>query len=97
MIEFLGTEATLYIDRGRYELIPERGKGKAEEMILGNGPKGRDFYDKPDGELLHLENWIESMRSRKQPSAPVQAGVAAAAAAHLANQALRGSGAAEAK
>jgi predicted dehydrogenase len=91
MITFMGTEATLYIDRGGYVLTPERGKGEAEEMILGTEPKrrGADFYDKPDGELLHLTNWVECVRSRKAPSAPAEAGVSAAAAAHLANQALR--------
>jgi hypothetical protein len=59
--------------------------------VLSTQPvrRGADFYDKPDGELLHLTNWIESVRSRKPPSAPVEAGVAGAAAAHLANQALR--------
>jgi predicted dehydrogenase len=92
MIEFMGTDATLYIDRGRYELQPERGKTRAEELILGTGRRGADFYDKPDGERLHLENWVESMRNNKPPSAPVEAGVSAAAAAHLANQALRGTG-----
>ncbi len=91
-IVFMGTDASLYIDRGRFELIPERGKGKPEEMVLGMGPKGRDFYEKPDGELLHLTDWVEAMRSRRQPSAPIAAGVSAASAAHLANQALRGNG-----
>src|SRR5947199_303283 len=77
-------------DRGRYEIQPERGKKElAEELILGTGRRGADFYDKPDGELLHLTNWIDCVRSRKQPTAPVSAGVWAAAAAHLANQALR--------
>jgi predicted dehydrogenase len=89
MIEFMGTDATLYMDRGRYELIPERNKGKAEKLMLGTGPRGRDFYDKPDGELLHLTNWVECVRSRKRPNAPAEAGVSAASAAHLANQALR--------
>jgi predicted dehydrogenase len=89
-IVFMGSEANLYIDRGRFELVPElRSKGKGEEMILGTGPKGRDFYDKPDGEKLHLLDWVEAMRKRKQPSAPIEAGVSAASAAHLANQALR--------
>ena len=91
-IEFMGTEATIYIDRGRMELIPERNK-KIEPIseILGTNPSypGADFYDKPDGELLHLQNWIACVRSRKEPSAPVSAGVSAAAAAHLANQAMR--------
>lgn len=90
MIEFMGTEATLYIDRGRFELIPEpRGKAKPEEMILGKGPRGRDFYDQPDGELLHLTNWVDAIRTGQQPSAPISAGVSAAAAAHLGNQAFR--------
>ncbi len=91
-IEFLGTEASLYLDRGRLELVPERNK-KVEPLleILGNEPKfkGADFYDQPDGELLHLQNWVECARLRKDPVDSVPAGVAAAAAAHLANQALR--------
>ena len=64
MITFMGTEGTLYIDRGRYELTPEHGKGKPESWILGSNPqKGADFYDKPDGELLHLTNWVECIRT----------------------------------
>ncbi|MBW8885371.1 MAG: gfo/Idh/MocA family oxidoreductase, partial [Planctomycetia bacterium] len=57
--------------------------------ILGEGPRGADFYNKFDGELLHLANWIECIRSRKRPNCPVEAGVSSASAAHLANQSLR--------
>jgi predicted dehydrogenase len=90
MITFMGTDATLYIDRGRYEITPERGKGKPEQCILGSDPKkGQDFYDNPDGELLHLTNWVECVRSRTKPNAPAEVGVAAAAAAHLGNHAYR--------
>jgi len=90
MIAFMGTEGTMYIDRGRYELTPEPGKGKPEQWILGSNPKkGADFYDKPDGELLHLTNWVECIRSRQRPNAPAEAGVSAAAAAHLGNRAYR--------
>lgn len=90
MVEFMGSNATLYIDRGRHEIHPERNKKiEASEMILGSGPRGADFYDKPDGELLHLTNWIECIRSRQKPTAPAEAGVSSAAAAHLANVALR--------
>src|SRR5262249_36906176 len=95
MIEFLGTDATLYIDRGGYVITPERGKGKVEEVIVGTGRRGLDFYDKPDGERLHLEDWLTALRAGKQPSSPVEAGVSAAAAAHLANRALRGTGVAD--
>ncbi|MCZ2344071.1 MAG: Gfo/Idh/MocA family oxidoreductase [Bacteroidales bacterium] len=91
-IEFLGTEATLYADRGRLELIPERkSKRTGFQKILGHKPDypGADFYDLPDGERLHLQNWVDCVRSRKEPTAPLAAGVASAAAAHLANRALR--------
>jgi predicted dehydrogenase len=99
MTEFMGTEATLYIDRGRYEVHPERKRGSrgelldgtvpASELILGTGPRGQDFYDKPNGEILHLSNWVQCIRSRQTPNAPVEAGVIAAAAAHLGNVAFR--------
>jgi predicted dehydrogenase len=89
-IEFMGTEGTIYVDRGCFQIIPDwNRKIKAEELILGVGRRGADFYDKPDGEKLHLEDWVGAMRSRKDPSTPVEAGVHAAAAAHLANKALR--------
>jgi hypothetical protein len=96
MCEFMGSEATLYIDRGRYEVHPERrSKLKPSELILGDGPRGADFYNQPDGELLHLTNWIACIRSRKRPNSPAETGVSAAAAAHLANKALRGGGVAK--
>jgi predicted dehydrogenase len=93
MTEIMGSEATLYFDRGRYELIPERNKKiAAEEMILGSGPRGADFYDKPDGELVHMTNWFDCIRSRKRPATTAEDGVRSAAGAHLANLALRKNG-----
>ena len=90
MIELMGTDATLYADRGRYEIHPEPGKGKSEELIVGTNPlRGADFYDKPDGELLHLTNWVECIRSRQRPHCPAEVGVAAADAAQLGNRAYR--------
>ena len=44
-----------------------------------------------DGTIAHLENWLDSIRSRKAPNAPIEAGVSAAAAAHMGNEALRAS------
>jgi len=91
MVEFMGSDATLYIDRGRYEVHPERNKKvQPREMILGTGPRGADFYDRPEGETLHLTNWVVSVRSRKPPLCPAEAGVSAAGAAHLGNIAYRG-------
>ena len=89
LLEFMGTDATLYLDRGRYEIHPERNRGKYEAYVLGSGKRGQDFYDKPDGEFLHLSNWVECVRSRKRPNCPAEAGVSAASAAHLGNAAFR--------
>ena len=42
MLEFMGTEGTLYLDRGRFEVIPERNRMlPAMELILGEGPRRR--------------------------------------------------------
>jgi len=65
MLELMGSDATLYVDRGRFEVHPERGRGRYQEVVLGTGPRGRDFYDRPDGELLHLTNWIDCVRRRR--------------------------------
>ena len=90
MLEFMGSEATLYLDRGRYEIHPERNKKiQYSEMVLGSGPRGADFYDLPKGEVLHLANWVECIRSRNKPNCPAEIGVSSAGAAHLANLALR--------
>jgi predicted dehydrogenase len=90
MLEFMGRDATLYLDRGRYEIHPERLKKiKPSEVVLGSGARGADFYDQPKGEVLHLANWLECVRSRAKPNAPAEAGVSAASAAHLSNLALR--------
>jgi predicted dehydrogenase len=90
MLEFMGSEATLYLDRGRYELHPEPGrKLEYREHVIGQGPRGADYYETPPGEVLHLANWAECIRSRGVLNAPVEAGVRAVLAAHLGNQAYR--------
>jgi predicted dehydrogenase len=90
MITFMGTEASLYVDRGGYQVIPERrSQVPASESWASEGARGADFYPQPDGELLHVTNWVDCMRTRQAPSAPVEAGVQSALAAHLSNQALR--------
>jgi predicted dehydrogenase len=90
MLEFMGSNGTLYLDRGRYEIHPERKSTlKPSEMVIGSGPRGADFYEQPDGETLHLANWIECIRSRKKPNCPAEAGVSAVTGAHLGNRAFR--------
>ncbi len=90
MLEIMGTKATLYCDRGRYEIIPEQGSGvAAHERIDSPGERGSDFFAGVDGELFHLTNWLDCIRTRQAPNCPAEAGVQSAAAAHLANRSLR--------
>ena len=90
-LTFLGTEANLYCDRGRYEVRPERGsKVKPRQRIDGKRDiLGLDFYDEVDGALYHLREWVDCVRTRKRPSCPAEDGVRSAAAAHLANLSYR--------
>ena len=90
MLEFMGTEATLYLDRGRYEVHPERGKkGEYSEFAPGTSHRGADFDDNVDGGFLHMKNWVDCVRSRNKPRAPAEAGVSAVTGAHLGNMAYR--------
>ncbi|QDU96411.1 Gfo/Idh/MocA family protein [Lignipirellula cremea] len=91
MLEFMGTDATLYCDRGRYEVHPQRHKRvTARERVDGvTGVRGADFFEEVDGAVYHLANWTDCIRTRKTPSCPAEQGVRSAAAAHLANQSLR--------
>jgi hypothetical protein len=51
-----------------------------------------EVRSKRDGGLDHMKNFLECIHSRKIPNAPVEAGVAAARAGHVANYALRNQG-----
>jgi hypothetical protein len=42
-----------------------------------------------DGSISHLRNWLECIRSRKSPTAPMRVGHQAVRAAHIANASLR--------
>ena len=69
---------------------PQRGKRvEAKSWVAEpDKPRGLDFYDAVDGTAAHLANWIDCVRSREEPTCPVEEGVASADLAHLANAAL---------
>jgi len=83
---FRGTRAMLKINRDGLAVYPEG-------VVLPE----KTQYPEPeiqarateDGAIAHMKNFLDCVRSRKQPAAPVAAGVSAARAAHLGNQALR--------
>jgi predicted dehydrogenase len=76
-LEFRGTEATLKIDRSGFAVYRENAQ-TAQNPVL----TGKSFRD---GTITHMENFFECVRTRKEPNAPVEAGVAAARAGQVGN------------
>jgi hypothetical protein len=81
-LAFIGNDATLVIDRSSWDLLPESSGGKYKVPALPR-QNGRDAHEP------HLKNWIDCIRSRKEPNCPVEKGRLAAAYTHMANIAVR--------
>ena len=85
-LEFRGTEATLKIDRSGFAVDREHiddGEGK-NPALSGHSVR--------DGTISHMENFFECIKSRREPNAPVETGVAAARAGHIGNMAYQHGG-----
>jgi predicted dehydrogenase len=85
-IEFRGTEATLKIDRTRLAVYPEGvrwapGTQAPEPEIFARSEH--------DGTADHVQNFVDSIRSRKTPNASIQVGFEAARASWIGNLALK--------
>jgi hypothetical protein len=83
-LEFRGTDATLKINRSGFGVFHEGVPSKDNPVL-----KADSFRD---GTIPHMENFFDCIKSRTEPNAPVEAGVAAARAGHLANQVYRHAG-----
>jgi hypothetical protein len=81
---FRGTEATLKIDRKGFTVYRE-GVENGQNPVLTE-------HSFRDGTITHMENFFECIKTRKEPNAPVEAGVAAARAGQLGNLAYRHGG-----
>ena len=85
-LEFRGEKGTLKIDRARLAFYRDDAAYAAgtltpepEILVRSSG----------DGTLTHIQNWLECIRSRRQPNAPIRIGHQAARTSHLANAAMR--------
>lgn len=83
-LEFRGTEATLKITRSGFSVYRE-GVHKDENPVL-------TAHSYRDGTIDHMQNFFECVKSRKEPNAPVETGVSAAAAGHIGNLAYNHGG-----
>jgi predicted dehydrogenase len=85
-LEFRGERGTLKVDRARLAFyrddaawVPGTQTPEPEIYVRSSG----------DGTLSHLQNWLDCVRSRKAPNAPIRIGHQAARTSHIANAALR--------
>lgn len=78
-----GTDGVMRLTRDGYEIFIEPPTTRPPYT-----PKVA-VRSKEDGAIAHLRNFIDCVKSRKEPNAPIEAGVAAARAAHIGNREYR--------
>ena len=83
-LEFRGTDATLKITRGAFSVYREDAPRDQNPVLTARSYR--------DGTIEHMQNFFECVRSRKEPNAPVETGVAAAGAGHIGNLAYNHGG-----
>jgi len=85
----LGSDGTIEHIAGATDMV----SGRSEETIRYlpeklNRPSGAAINGETEDQN-HMANWIDCVRSRKTPNAPVEIGYRSAVAAHMANMAYR--------
>jgi predicted dehydrogenase len=80
-LEFRGTTGSLKLNRSGFSIYREDAPRGSEAVLNERSTR--------DGTITHMQNFFNCIRDRKEPNAPVEAGVAAARAGHLANQSYR--------
>ena len=83
-LEFRGTEGTLKLNRSGFGIYREGVSAKENPVV-----KADSFRD---GTISHMQNFFDCIKSRKEPNAPVETGVAAARAGQIANLAYQRTG-----
>jgi predicted dehydrogenase len=86
---FRGTKGAMRLHRAGYEVYNEVPNYTEAFQTPPAVMKGKSVRD---GVIDHVLNFLECVRSRTEPNAPVEVGVSAARAGHVANFAMRGSG-----
>ncbi len=75
-IVFMGSGGRLHIFRSGYRFLPAGSRGAASDITAPGSP-----------EESHMANWLDCIRSRKQPNADVVEGHYSAMACHIGNMA----------
>ena len=87
-IQIQGDQATLVLDRTGARIYKDPGVQDAPWNLTEPLPLIRRIEDRSSG-LEHQQNFLECVRSRRQPNCTVEMAAAAVAGPHLANLALK--------
>jgi predicted dehydrogenase len=80
-ITFMGDKATMILDDAGYQVFAEPWKRDAQPIVSEKAPVPTD---------PHVENFLECVRSRKEPNCPVEVAARAVAGPHIGNLAMFG-------
>lgn len=85
-LEFRGDRGTLKIDRARLAFYRDDAA-----YVSGTHTPEPEIFERSssDGTVSHLRNWLDCIRSRKTPNAPIRVAHHAARTSHIANAALK--------
>jgi predicted dehydrogenase len=86
-VEFHGNDATLVIDRGGWEVHSETERVNSRARFRSVGVPRQ--FGGPDFHALHVQNFIDCVRSRNRPNSDVEIGHNSMIACHLGNIAFR--------
>ncbi len=75
-VEWVGERGKVRVNRGQY--FETEPAGLKNEVI---GPNGIHLYDSPN----HKNNWLEAVRTRREPICPVETGQSSATVCHIGN------------
>ena len=82
-VAFVGNDGTVVVDRGGWEVIPEVEEGRYRTPALPARRGQRTGVDP------HAVDFVECIRNRKRPNAPVDSAANTAVVAHLGNVAFK--------
>ncbi|MDQ3010273.1 MAG: Gfo/Idh/MocA family oxidoreductase [Acidobacteriota bacterium] len=89
-IMFYGTDGTMFVDRGGFEIFPEMEGKKRDSLFVAKTAAARMNVQRGDpSHIDHVANFIDCMKTRKPPTSDVEIGHRSTTAPHLANISLR--------
>jgi predicted dehydrogenase len=88
-VAFHGNNGVLIVDRGGWEVYPETETSKRVKTYRAIGVPRQSVHRSIDMHLLHVQNFLECMKTRNKPISDVEVGHNSMIACHLGNIAFR--------